>query len=106
MRRWFLDYAATRKNHFIEEPDGSITIDTVQDVGPIIEDNKRAYNAYGDKLTTGKRGNFHHAARVPTTVYERWMRETNGEIQRDPQLLKKYLNDPANKFLRTAPTRL
>ena len=106
MRRWFLESTATRTNHFIEEPDGSITIDTVQDVAPILADNKRAFNAYGDKLTAGKHGTFHHAARIPNTVYERWMRETNGEIQKDPKLLRRYLNDPDNKFLRTAPTRI
>ena len=33
------------------------------------------------------------------------MKETNGMIQKDSNLLKKYLNDPDNKYFRTTPTR-
>ena len=106
-RKWLLDQFGGRTNHFIEEPDGSVTIDTVQDVGPILEDNKRKFNAFGKKHMPGKRHEFfHHSHRIPLTVYERWMRETNGEIDRNPALLKKYLNDPDNQYFQVAPTTL
>ena len=106
-KTWLLDQFGGRTNHFIEEPDGSVTIDTVQDVGPILEDNKRKFNAFGKKTTPGKRHEFfHHSHRIPLTVYERWMRETNGEIDRNPALLKKYLNDPDNQYFQVAPTTL
>jgi len=34
------------------------------------------------------------------------MKETNGAIEKDSNLMKKYLNDPDNKYFRTTPTRI
>ena len=45
-------------------------------------------------------------ASIPTTVWEIWMKDTNGAIEKDEKLLKKYLNDPDNKYFRTTPTRI
>ena len=82
------------------------TINTRQDVEPILEENKQAYNQYGDKLTPGKAGEGVRVASIPTNIWNQWMKETNGEIQRDHNLMKRYLNDPDNKYLRTTPTRI
>ena len=106
MKRWLFDRVNHRATDFIEEPDGSVTFETTQDVAPILEDNKRKYNAYGDKRTPGKQGEWHHAASIPFNVWEQWMKETNGAIERDSASLKKYLNDSDNKYFRTSPTTL
>jgi hypothetical protein len=45
-------------------------------------------------------------ASIPVGIWEQWMKDTNGAIEKDPKLMKKYLNDPDNAFLRTTPTRL
>ena len=45
-------------------------------------------------------------ASIPLNVWTRWMKETNGEIEKDHKLMKKYLNDPDNKYFRTTPTRV
>ena len=82
------------------------TINTRQDVEPILEENKQAYNQYGDKLTPGKAGEGVRVASIPTNIWTQWMKETNGEIQRDHNLMKRYLNDPYNKYFRTTPTRI
>ena len=82
------------------------TINTRQDVEPILEENKKAYNQYGDKLTPGKSGEGVVVASIPTNIWTQWMKETNGEIQRDHNLMKRYLNDPDNKYFRTTPTRV
>ena len=82
------------------------TINTRQDVEPILEENKQAYNQYGDKLTPGKAGEGVRVASIPTNIWNQWMKETNGEIQRDHNLMKRYLNDPDNKYFRTTPTRV
>ena len=82
------------------------TINTRQDVEPILEENKQAYNQYGDKLTPGKAGEGVRVASIPTNIWNKWMKETNGEIQRDHNLMKRYLNDPDNKYFRTTPTRV
>ena len=82
------------------------TINTRQDVEPILEENKAAYNNYGDKLTLGKAGEGVRVASIPTNIWNQWMKETNGEKQRDHNLMKRYLNDPDNKYFRTTPTRV
>ena len=82
------------------------TINTRQDVGPILEENKTAYNNYGDKGTFGKAGDGVRVASIPTNVWAQWMKETNGAIEKDSNLMKKYLNDPDNKYFRTTPTRI
>ncbi len=41
--------------HF-DEVDDTITFNTVQDVGPMLDENRKKMNAYGDKLSLGKRG--------------------------------------------------
>ena len=82
------------------------TINTYQDFEPILEENKKSYNAYGDLLTPGKAGEGVRVASIPLNVWNQWMKETNGEIQRDHNLMKRYLNDPDNKYLRTTPTRI
>ena len=51
-------------------------------------------------------GEWHHAARIPKDIWDAWLRETNGEVAKDPKILAAKLNDPDNKFLKTAPTNL
>ncbi len=82
------------------------TINTYQDVEPILEENKRDNNEYGDLLSKGKQGEGIRVASIPFNVWQQWMKETNGEIQKDHNLMKKYLNDPDNKYFRTTPTRV
>ena len=82
------------------------TINTYQDVEPILEENKRDLNEYGSLLNSGKTGEGVRVASIPLNVWQQWMKETNGEIQKDHNLMKKYLNDPDNKYFRTTPTRV
>jgi len=91
--------------HF-DEVDKTITFNTVQDVGPMLEENKAKMNAYGDKLSLGKRGEWHHTASIPITVWEKWMKDTNGAIEKDTKLLAAYLNNPDYKYFKVAPTNL
>ena len=91
--------------HF-DEVDNTFTFQTVQNADPVLEENKRRMNEFGAKLTPGKMGEWHHAASIPLTVWEQWMKETNGAIEKDTKLLARYLNDPDNKFLRVSPTHL
>ena len=95
-----------RYTYFEQNYDGDVTLNTVQEVDPFIESNRAAYNNYGAKLTFGKAGEGVRVASIPLTVWENWMKETNGAIQKDDKLLKKYLNDPDNKYFRTTPTRV
>ena len=89
-----------------EHADGTTSFVTYQDAEPIINQNKELLNNYGDKLTFGKQQHGMRVASIPVGIWEKWMQETNGAIEKDHKLMKKYLNDPDNAFLRTTPTRL
>jgi len=95
-----------RKTTVEEHSDGTASIVTHQDVGPILKNNKELLNNYGDKRTFGKQQHGMRVASIPVGIWEQWMKETNGAIEKDSKLMKKYLNDPDNAFLRTTPTRL
>ena len=82
------------------------TINTYQDCEPVLEENKKSYNNYGDKLSLGKAKEGVRVASIPLNVWQQWMQETNGAIEKDHNLMKKYLNDPDNKYFRTTPTRV
>ena len=108
---WNYDSPTSRPWKLDINTNGTATINTYQDVEPIIEQNKKNLNNYGDYLTFGKASamgtdNGVTVASIPTTVWEIWMKETNGAIQKDEKLLKKYLNNPDNKYFRTTPTRV
>tara|TARA_R100001443_G_C3216339_1_gene144767 strand:+ start:101 stop:442 length:342 start_codon:yes stop_codon:yes gene_type:complete len=107
---WNYDTPDSRPWKLDINSDGTATINTYQDVEPIIKKNKQDLINYGDKLTFGKASGMKTGgvtvASIPTTVWEIWMKDTNGAIEKDEKLLKKYLNDPDNKYFRTTPTRI
>ena len=103
--KFVLDKTTDRQTNMHFEGD-SITFNTVQDAEPIVEENKRKFNDYGDKLSLGKRGEWHHAASIPKNIWEQWMQETNGAIQKDSKLLAAYINDPDYKYFKVAPTNI
>ena len=91
------------------------TINTYQDARPIVDENTRVRNDYGDLLSKGKSGEGVRVASIPFNVWTKWKEETkvpDGKggwiymVQQDPKVLAKYLNDPDNKYLRTTPTRV
>ena len=88
-----------------EESDGKITLTKHMDAQPIIDANRRDYNNWNTKSDHSKDG-LRHVARIPHTIWSNWMKETNGAIEHDQQLLYKYLNDSDNKYFRTNPTIL
>jgi len=99
-------YESLRPTYVHDEPDGSITVNTVQDVEELLHETQFDKNSYGSPLTFGKQHHGMRVASIPFNVWETWMKETNGELQKDPKILKKYLNDPDNKYFRTTPTRI
>jgi hypothetical protein len=56
-----------RTEKWYREPDGKITVYTVQDAEPILDANKRAYN---EAPSTFGKGAFHKVASIPVTVIE------------------------------------
>ncbi len=83
--KYLLDVGNDRKTdmHF-DDVEGTFIFNTTEKVDSVLDANKRKYNDYGDKLSVGKVGEWHHAASIPATMWEKWMTETNGEIQMIP----------------------
>jgi hypothetical protein len=87
-----------------EESAGKITLTKHMDAEPILNINKEEYNSGANNRTASPLGR--KVASIPLTVWQNWIKETDGAIQNDPKLLAKYLNDPDNKFLRTHNSRV
>jgi hypothetical protein len=89
----------TRYFHY-DDTDDSFTIETVQDVGELVEDNKAQFNEYTslDRMGEGRR-----VASIPMNVY--WDLKQRGIVD-DPAAFKRWLNDPDNRFFRTSPGTL
>ncbi len=82
----------------------ALTINRVQDVEPILEDNKRL-----QAEAQSRKSSFRHIARIPAVILEKWFNE---ELARGNVSLKwgskefdgiiaRKLKDPDWKFLRT-----
>ena len=82
-----------------EESADQVTLTTHQDAQPILDRNAYERNNQINDSTNSSLGR--KVASIPLVVWQNWMKETNGEIQKDPKVLARYLNDPDNAFLRT-----
>ena len=87
-----------------EESADSFTLTKTQDAQPILDQNAIERNSGINNPTSSPLGR--KVASIPLVVWQEWMKQTNGDIQKDPLLLAKYLNDPDNAFLRTHNSRI
>ena len=87
-----------------EESADSFTLTRHQDAQPILDQNAIERNSGINNPTSSPLGR--KVASIPLVVWQEWMKQTNGDIQKDPLLLAKYLNDHANKKLRTHNSRI
>lgn len=104
---WLLD----RQNGWTEylhqdpaDPD-SFAIEFVADVGPTLEANKRLYND-GDGYSPSRE--WRYVAEIPPIMVEIWKRQYGVDplARGNEALLKRLLNDPDLRGLRTSPGRL
>lgn len=87
-----------QKQYWHDHDDGSVTVQTVQDVGDIAEANKLSYNQYDER--SNWKGDMHRVASIPMSVYYDLQRKG---ILNDPVAMKRWLNDPDNRVFRTRP---
>jgi len=81
--------------YFQDNLDGTYTIETDQDMSGILEANKNEYKET-DKHT--KYGEWSKVASIPLSIY--YDLKAKGILD-DPAAMKKWLNDPDNKYFRT-----
>lgn len=79
--------------HYDETTD-DFMITTEQDAEPILELNRAVQNEDTGKFKDG----LHHVARIPLVVYQELV---DKGIDKDPVALKRWLNDPDNRYFRT-----
>lgn len=77
-----------------------------QDVAKIIDRNKADQNDRDFKNGFTQSGDMKHVARIPLVVFEQWAKKygiskTEMMGQKGTEIIRKELNDPDNKFLRT-----
>ena len=91
----------TVRTTFHKHGDGTFTIQSSQDVEPILENNKRL-RTMPQKSDWGR-----HIASIPNVIWLQWHQETKGEIDRMDKatfarFVRRKLADPAYAFLRTS----
>lgn len=94
----------SEKYHYDWKTD-SVTIERVQDVEPILEANKRAFN----DAANFKSETFNKKASIPIGILEMWLKDkgiTYQEFMIDDSILKRFLNDPDNKFCLCRPGKV
>jgi len=80
-------------------------IERVQNVQPILEQNKRAFNDSG----SFKSEIFNKKAEIPLIILEKWLQDKGikwDECMNDDKILRRFLNDPDNKFCLTRPGKV
>lgn len=94
----------TSTYHWYDDLTDTTTIETVEDVTPIIEQNKRVQNEF-DAKATGLKANWWKIASIPNYLINKWMVEEKLDVfSQDPterKRLMRKLRDPEFKFLRT-----
>jgi len=88
------------------EDGDEIVIQSAQQIGGILEQNKLDYNNYSS-LPKPKDGGLRHVARIPDIIIHKWLKEENINLLRfneeDQKRMHSKLNDSNWQYLRTAP---
>jgi hypothetical protein len=90
--------AIGQKQYWHDHDDGSVTIQTVQDVEDVAESNKQSFNQVDERANW--QGDMHKVASIPMAIFYDLKRKG---ILDDPAAMKKWLNDSDNRVFRTRP---
>ena len=82
--------------HYNTEPDEA-TVETSQNVTAIIEENKQDFNL---QEKHSKYGEWSKVASIPLSIY--FELKAQGKLD-DQAYMKRWLNDPENRYFRTRP---
>jgi hypothetical protein len=93
------DPVTTRYTEIVEDVETGLPLITyTQDVKPILEANRRAANNFQGTNPH----DITHVASIPNVVVQRLMQTG---VWWDQKAMKRYLDDPANRWLRTDDAR-
>lgn len=93
------------KRTWYADGDGGLVIKDEQNIAPILEANKAAYNQVDERARWGE---LTRVAEIPNSVIADLNAQgiMRGFTVLDQKRMKAFLNDPANRFLRTRPGRV
>lgn len=89
----------TKWFHYDDDTD-QVTIETVQDAQHIVDAATRIRN---NVTSLDKFGDGKHVGFIPQAVFAEWC--AKGQLG-DQKVIRAFLNDPQNKYLRTHPGRV
>lgn len=90
------DLGIVRLFHYDDDSD-QVTIETVQEVGDIVECNRWEFDAH---TSLDRWGDLKRVASIPISLY--FQLKQSG-VADDDRAMKRWLNDPDNRFFRTRP---
>jgi len=91
--------------HHYNDLDGSMTIETVQDVGAILDANKKDMTSGHDGYSPSR--DLQHVATIPSSVVEQFYHQGINLMDRDHwPLVKAMLDDPEYSHFRTHKGKL
>lgn len=83
---------------YYDDATDEVTITAEQDVASVLEHNKTSYNDAPDR-----HGEWSRVAQIPMSIY--YDLAKSGKL-RDNAYMKRWLNDPDNRFFRTRPGKV
>lgn len=100
-----IDESAGETRKWYADGEGGLVIRHEQDVAPILEANKAAYNQVDERA---RWGDMTRVAEIPNSVIADLNAKgiMRGFVVVDQKRMKAFLNDPANLYLRTRPGRV
>lgn len=93
-------------NYYWDTASKKLIVQRIQDVEPELNQNKAEYNHHTDHKATRYKGASHKVASIPPGVVEQWIKEGFNIFTCTDAELRRKLNDPDYKYLRTMPGRL
>lgn len=100
-----IDQAGGETRKWYADGEGGVVIEHSQDVSAVLEANKKVYNQVDERARWGE---FDRVAEIPNSVIADLNVQgiMRGFTVVDQKRMKAFLNDPANRYLRTRPGRV
>jgi len=107
IRREVSPFTGIETRYLWDDADKKLVVQRIQDIEPQLDVNRDEYNSYGDhKASRYKDTPLHKVATIPPGLVEQWMKEGFNVYTATDQELRRRLNDPQYRKLRTMPGRL
>ena len=99
------EFVNGEKRTYYADGDGGVIIQHEQDVSQILEANKQSYNQIDERARWGDGA---LVAEIPNSVIADLNAQgiMRGFVVVDQKRIKAFLNDPANRYLRTRPGKI